>query len=334
MKNNKVTVLLPVYNAARFLKESIESILNQTYVEFELMIINDGSTDDSEKIILSIKDDRIRYLKNDTNKGLIYTLNRGLSLIKTDYLVRMDADDIAFPERIAKQIDFMEKNPEIAVCGAQLKYFGQSDVVTNFPLEHWLLDARLLFAPSISHPTAIIRMCVFENNKLEYDPKFLHIEDYHLWIRVVKYGKLANLPEVLLHYRWEGQNITYNNWSTIHDRYKSVYRILLPNLEIDPTEKNLLLHLELAAKTEKIRSISLLKLYTELIIEKNKKLCIYSEDGLMKILDEFWGKLFFKAADNSIKETFKYWIYRKSFNVAQIRYFLGVNLKKKGRSKL
>jgi glycosyltransferase involved in cell wall biosynthesis len=328
MKQHKVTVLLPVYNASRYLKASIDSILNQTYSDFELMIINDGSTDNSEEVILSIKDERINYLKNDKNRGLIYTLNRGLQLISSEYIVRMDADDLALPERIAKQVAFMDRHPEVAVCGTQLKYFGNSSVVTNFPLEHELLSTRLLFAPGINHPTAIMRTKVFRENKLEYDPAFPHIEDYHLWIRTAKYGRLANLPEVLLHYRWEGQNVTYQNWSTLKERYSAVYKVVFEPIGIEPTEENLLRHLELSSKTEKIRDVRLLIGHTRHLLQKNRETGVYSEKALRKALDEFWKKLFFKIAENGAAQAFAYWRYRKSMSLPQLRYFLAVNLRK------
>src|ERR1017187_7276972 len=126
MKNNSpyITVLMPVYNAAPFLREAIDSILNQTFKNFELLIINDGSTDNCEEIILTYKDPRIRYIKNETNIKLISTLNKGIKLSKGKYIVRMDADDISFPDRIEKQVNYMETNPAIALCGTWFSSFG------------------------------------------------------------------------------------------------------------------------------------------------------------------------------------------------------------------
>ena len=115
---------MPVYNAEKYLKEAIDSILNQTYEDFLFFIINDGSSDDSEKIILNYKDSRIRYLKNEENKGLIFTLNRGLELITTKYLVRMDADDISYPERLEILLDIMNSNTDINVLGSGMSVIG------------------------------------------------------------------------------------------------------------------------------------------------------------------------------------------------------------------
>ena len=125
MTSATVTVLMPVYNGEMYLREAIDSILHQTFTDFEFLIINDGSTDNSETIILSYDDSRIRYEKNDSNLKLIATLNKGIELAKGKYIVRMDADDISIPDRIEKQVAFLEKNPDVGICGSWFTAFGQ-----------------------------------------------------------------------------------------------------------------------------------------------------------------------------------------------------------------
>jgi glycosyltransferase involved in cell wall biosynthesis len=122
--NPLVTVLMPVYNGEEFLHEAIESILKQTYLNFELLIINDGSTDSSENIILSYPDTRIRYIKNESNIKLIATLNNGFALAQGKYIVRMDADDYSVKERLQKQVAFMEANPEVTLAGSWFETIG------------------------------------------------------------------------------------------------------------------------------------------------------------------------------------------------------------------
>ena len=116
MKNTKVTVLMPVYNGEIYLKQAIESILHQTLSDFEFLIINDGSTDASVEIIQSIKDPSIRLLHNRTNLTLVPTLNKGLELARGEYVARMDCDDISLPERLAKQVEFMDRFRDVGVC--------------------------------------------------------------------------------------------------------------------------------------------------------------------------------------------------------------------------
>ncbi len=328
LEKAQVTVVMPVYNAEKYLRQSIESILNQTHVDFIFMIINDGSTDDSEKIILSFNDKRMQYLKNESNKGLIYTLNKGLGIVHTDYVVRMDADDIALPHRIEKQLEFMEQHPDVAVSGSQIQYFGNNNDISTFPLDHELLKSKLIFTPCICHPASIIRTSVIKNNNLFYDPNYLLIEDYEYWIRISNYGRLANLPEVLLKYRWEGQNITANNWSTRENRYKSIYQKLLNELNIDPTDENLTLHLELAFNTLHIGNVNRIHAYKNRLLKQNKVTGVYPERAFNKIINEAWNKLFFKVIENGLAQTSIYWFFSKSITIAQLQYFIGFYLKK------
>jgi glycosyltransferase involved in cell wall biosynthesis len=320
---------MPVYNAAPFLIDSITSILNQSYTNFIFIIINDGSTDDSEKIILSFDDKRIHYLKNDSNQGLIYTLNRGINIIESEYIARMDADDIALPSRLEKQIAFMNTDSDIGVCGAQIAYFGKDTSISNFPLEHNELKAKLVFAPGINHPTAFIRTSVIKKNKLQFDAKYLVIEDYEFWIRFSKFGKMANLPEVLLKYRWEGQNITAKNWSWRENRYKLVYEIILSELQIPITEENLVRHLEFAFNTKKIRDINGLIEHKRLLLKQNKALKIYPEKEFDVVIENAWKKLFYKFVENNFKTTIKYFLHNKYISFSQLRYFLSYNFTKK-----
>ena len=127
----KVTVLMPVYNARFYLSKAISSIINQTFKDFEFLIFNDGSTDNSADIIYSYNDRRIRFFNSEQNFGYVYHLNYGIEIAKGEYIARMDADDISFPTRLEKQVAFMDKNPEVGVCGTWFKIYG-----TNRKIRH------------------------------------------------------------------------------------------------------------------------------------------------------------------------------------------------------
>lgn len=201
--NPIVSVLLPVYNAEFFLNDSINSILNQTFKNFELIIINDGSSDRSEEIILSISDKRIKYIRNEKNLGLIETLNKGISLSSAKYLARMDNDDISMPERLEKQVCFLESNPEVGVLGTafyNINKFGEIESSTTFPLSHPLLCWSLCFFSPIAHPTVMMRREVILDAN-GYNLEMLHCEDYDLWYRLSNKTRLANLPELLFKLR-------------------------------------------------------------------------------------------------------------------------------------
>ena len=204
--NKLITVLLPVYNGEAYLGDAIDSILEQTYSNFELLIINDGSTDATEKIIQRYTDPRIRYIKNERNIKLIETLNKGIELVYGEYIARMDADDISLPERLQRQFDFMESNAEIAVCGTDYQILGSEDIYQN-PGQHHEIMVALLQGSAIAHPTAMFRTEEIKKHAYFYDPAFLHAEDYELWYRIGQQSKLANINEVLLLYRKHDNSI-------------------------------------------------------------------------------------------------------------------------------
>lgn len=208
-KNPSISVVMPVYNAGKFLKQAIESILNQTYSDFEFIIINDGSIDDTESIILSYTDTRITYVVNSSNLGIVETLNKGIEAAKGKYLARMDADDIALPKRFEKQYHYMEENPSIAVCGAQVFYIdveGTKFDESNVPIDDKGIKLQMLFQNSFVHPATFFRTEVIK--KYKYQSDFQYAEDYYLLARIATDKKVANLSEPLLSYRVHKLNTT------------------------------------------------------------------------------------------------------------------------------
>jgi glycosyltransferase involved in cell wall biosynthesis len=201
--NLKISVILAAYNAEMYLKEAIDSILVQTFNDFEFIIINDGSTDSTATIILNYTDSRIVYIDNETNKGLIYSLNSGLSKCKGKYVARMDADDIALPHRLQVQFDYMEAHPEIGICGSLIETFSDSGKkrIIRFPEEDRSVRAYTYFQAPFCHPTVMMRKEVLYKNQLDYSTKFFRTEDYALWINILKYTKAYNIQSVLLRYR-------------------------------------------------------------------------------------------------------------------------------------
>lgn len=198
-----VSVVMPAYNAGKYLREAIDSILAQTYTDFEFIIINDGSTDDTRAIIQSYDDPRIVYLENETNSGICVTLNKGLDAARGRYIARMDADDISLPERLAVQVQYMDTHPDIAVCGTDIQVFGEDLKDYVFQQIHSPEDcvAGLLFNPCLAHPSVIIRRSILEANHLRYNDEFRGLEDFELWWNISKFSKLNNIALPLLKYR-------------------------------------------------------------------------------------------------------------------------------------
>lgn len=202
MTNSLISVVMSVYNGEKYLVEAIESILNQTYENFEFIIINDGSKDNSVEIIKDyMKTDNRIVLIDRENKGLPYSLNEGINIAKGEYIARMDADDISLPTRFEKQIKYMEEN-KLDVCGSYIKLFGDNtkEQIVKYPINHDDIKFRLLFMSSLAHPTAILKKQIF--GKVKYRDDYKVAQDYQLWCDVVNANfKIGNIPEVLLNYR-------------------------------------------------------------------------------------------------------------------------------------
>lgn len=204
----RVSVLMPMFNAAPFLNEAIESILNQTYTDFEFIIIDDASTDNSISIAKSFGDERIVLVRKKENGGIIESLNVGLEMARGEYIVRMDSDDISLPQRIERQVVFMDAHPEVGVCGTCIETIGLPNKAWHIETEDARIRIKLLRETHFCHPSVIMRNRIIQENKLRYRYGYEHAEDYDLWVRIASYCQLANLPEVLLKYRIHGQQIS------------------------------------------------------------------------------------------------------------------------------
>jgi Glycosyl transferase family 2 len=212
MKTPTVSVVMGVFNGERFLAEAVDSILNQSFGDFEFIVINDGSTDGSGAILDSYetKDPRM-HVYQQQNKGLIESLNRGCSIARGKYIARMDADDIAMPDRLQKQIDFMEEHPEIGLLGGAIEYIDTNGRVFRtyrHPLDDQAIRCALYRAEgSFCHPATVMRSNVLVSAG-GYRTSFLAAEDYDLWLRMANSSKLANLDSVVLKYRIHPRQIS------------------------------------------------------------------------------------------------------------------------------
>ena len=205
-----VSVLMPVYNTKYdFLRQAIESILSQTYEDFELIIINDASTDNAEDVILSYKDNSIKYYKNERNLKLIATLNKGLDLCSGKYIARLDSDDYCSSQRLEKQVEYMDTHPETGVLGTLFEFVPEHvrEIVNveDIPLCIRYIPGCLL------HSSAMMRKSVLTDNKLYYNSDCLHAEDFKMWSDISRVANVAVLPEVLTYYRQTETGICAQN---------------------------------------------------------------------------------------------------------------------------
>lgn len=202
-----LTVIMPVYNAEKYVYEAIDSILKQTFADFEFLIFDDCSTDSSRDIILSFKDPRIRFFASPLNTGYVKHLNDGLMQAKGQYIARMDADDVAAPDRFIEQLYYLNQHPQVGACGSWIEFIGSKKGVLEYPLEHRdIITHLLLFGNAIAHPAVMLRKSVLIDHCLAYEAALEPAEDYELWNRMAAVSTLHNLPKVLLKYRVHEHN--------------------------------------------------------------------------------------------------------------------------------
>jgi glycosyltransferase involved in cell wall biosynthesis len=201
--NYKISVVMPVYNEQEYLRASITSILNQSIKEFEFIIINDGSTDETEKIIESFSDPRIKFFKSE-KKGIVKQLNYGITLAETPIIARMDADDIAESDRFEEQINYLNHHPEVHVVGSNIVLIngkGKVVCIKDYPRNHEDIEFMMPIESAVCHPAVMIRKEIFENFSY-YAERYKHAEDYELFLNLLAAGfKFYNIQKVLLRYR-------------------------------------------------------------------------------------------------------------------------------------
>lgn len=208
----QISVVLPVHNGASFIAASIQSLLDQSFRDFELIIMDDGSDDATEQIIRSFTDNRIVYIKSETKKGIVYQLNTGIGLARGRYIARMDADDISHPDRFRQQFTFMEKNPDVGICGACVEIISEGrervnhGKIARMPQDDSEIKLLLFQKSPFFHPTVFFRKSLLDNGNLKYDPLFEYAEDYKLWVDIFDKTCFHNLQDPLLKYRVHHHN--------------------------------------------------------------------------------------------------------------------------------
>jgi len=233
-----VSFLMPVYNTESTIRRAIDSMLNQTYQNFEIVIIIDGCTDETAAICdeYAHKDKRICIYVNEKNLGVAASLNFGMSFCKGDYIARMDADDVSLPDRLEKQIAYMEAHPEIGVLGSGCNVLDESGVfITEPTLKSEMIRVRLLFETAFTHPTVMLRGKLFRENHWQY-PLVHGGEDYALWASLISKTKMANIPESLVDYYKHGDNLTFVKFLAVRAVSAEISRqALFDELGIDTT---------------------------------------------------------------------------------------------------
>jgi glycosyltransferase involved in cell wall biosynthesis len=292
MRSPMVSVIMAAYNSADHLQDAVDSILSQTFGDFEFVIVNDGSTDRTREILdlCAETDSRITVIHQE-NRGLPASLNRAISGATGKYLARMDADDISLPERLEKQVEFMESHPEVGLCGTACRMIGDADGVSWTTTSPDEIRSRLLFWPCLVHPTVMMRRELVADNGLQYDTEFKEAEDYELWTRVADFCKLANLPEVYLLYRVTSKQKTarfeddVTNWSAL------IQRRLLEKMGVEPSPDEMDIHVSLhKSRFERSRDyVDRVEQWLCKLIEGNRATGYHEPEALAVVLQERWN---------------------------------------------
>ena len=288
---------MPVFNGAKYIKEAIQSVLNQTFSDFELIIVNDGSTDESAEIVRSFSDKRIRFFENDTNKGIVFTRNFAVENSLGKYIAIFDCDDIMLPEKLQKQVDFLEQNSDFAMVGSSIEMIDKD---SNFIKKHIyklppkLLKTQLFFDNYFAQSSMLIRKKVFET--FNYNAKFVMVSDYLLWSQIAQNNKVANLKDVLIKYRVHSQSITLKQLENQQIYVKQIFEFQLSLLQIYPTENELENHFLLLKNQKNIdlknkNQTENIKNWTTFLKNQNKKLQIFDNKFFNKYLKKLWKRV-------------------------------------------
>lgn len=289
-----ISVVMSVYNTPEeYLRPAIESILNQTYTNFEFIIIDDGSTNNSVSIIESYDDERIVLIKNSENIGVTKSRNKGLDICHGEYMAVMDSDDISLPNRFEKQITYMSAHPNVIVCGTCAECIGAWNKYRPSKYLRYSINDQeeyrisLLFGnrPNIIHPTAMFNRELMLKYDICYDESRLVCLDYKMWVCCSKVADCCILPDILLYYRVHDKSISLSRREQQIYYHNLTIKDQLEELHLHPTEKTYSYHDALVFNRNPY-DINI-KRWIKRIIKANRKYKLYDERKLSKYV---WGK--------------------------------------------
>jgi glycosyltransferase involved in cell wall biosynthesis len=203
-----LTVVIPVANAEKYVEDAIRSVRNQSVAPDHIIVIDDGSRDGTPGILSRFSDARMEIIRHENNRGLVASLNEGITRARTPFIARMDADDIAYPHRFDRQIEFLKRHPDVGIVGTWFRTVGRREELINYPEDHERIVLEFLRTCPIGHPTVMMRRSVLEQSGCMYREEARHSEDTDLWSRLLGHTRFANIPEVLLDYRVHDRQVT------------------------------------------------------------------------------------------------------------------------------
>lgn len=292
MKEPAITVFMAVYNGSSYIAEAIESVLTQTFGDFELLIINDGSTDNSKEIINRYQDKRIRLIENKTNQGLRNTRHRGLMEARGKLFAILDSDDVAFPNRLEIQYEYMAQNPEIALCGSKAIFINSSNTPIGSSISYsGNKNVLMLFENALINSSIIIRTDIA---RVVGYGDYEYSEDYDLALRIAEKHKIEILEIPLVKYRYHEDNISLRRMDLMRESEKAIIKDMHERLGIKTTARLINIHHSyFSGKDDEFLVSDFYNLFME-IKRANEKLNVYHNEELQKLLFKKWYEVILK----------------------------------------
>lgn len=307
-----ISVVMAAFNAEAYIVEAIESILKQTHTDFEFIIINDASTDETLSIIKDFSDKRIVLIENETNCGLAASLNKGIRIAKGKYVARMDADDISSPDRFERQYNFLENNPEIDVCVTPMQLFGSETNASGVGLvTDNEIKSELIWGTPTNHATMLMRTGKIRTNNLYYDESFGVGQDWKFWFDVRDHVKIYSLNELLYFYRRGDHNVTVQFKDKSKQRSLRMHELLLRDLEIPFSHQDLLLHQFINGQFSiepSPESVKLARIWYKKLLKQNKTKLRYDISSFEATAAKKWYRLFYLITPYGFKTVIAYFI--------------------------
>lgn len=305
MQNPHVSIVMPVYNSGQFVAESIRSLLDQTYRDFELIIVDDGSTDDSAEIISGFADQRIRILTNKKNKGIVFSRNKGLAEIHGKYYAPFDSDDIARKDKLEKQIKYLDAHPEIALIGSWATLINELGAPYG---KNWKLNSQPELIPSIMlfrnyfvHSSVMTRRQAIANTI--YEPGFDVVEDYRFCADLAFCHPVAIFPDYLLKYRIHNESAMRINNQRMVEQDVKIYRYLFDKLgiKLSETDLNCIFVMKGNSKIEDFDLLQQIHQFLLNILNQNLMHDFFNHHHLQKTVADRWLKTCFLAKNHHVK---------------------------------
>lgn len=307
----KLTVIMPVYNGEKYLVEAIESVLNQTFEDFDLLVLNDNSTDSTSKILENFckKDNRVKVITKSKNEGPANLRNEGIEKANTPLIALLDADDIALPTRFEKQIQILEADDELALCGTWFTIFGdKKEKIIKHAVMHDDLKVQFLHSCGLGNSTVMFKKSAIQD--LRFEHKYVPAEDYGLWSEFIANSKFYNIPESLVRYRWHPGNISQTKEENLRIAEIAIKKRQLTRLGIDQNSNNAIYYVNAVClrRKQSFEDIKQTIAASNELLEKNNVIQFYNQ----KIFQKHIERTILRTIRNANKNNLSYFKYVKN----------------------